>query len=779
MSTPQKKSLLGTITQLFKTWRHSPVGETARLDPHKAKKEQARPRLVTLRITCPGEEPQLFPLQGSDIYLGRSGRASTIRIPADSVSHIHARIREVPPPALTVPGLSWRWSLQGFCLGLGWYPARYLLLDQDSTNGIYKGQRRIRKIALHHRLKLSLGPPSDRHVVKLQVVDPPPPVVYLARGVMATMAGLVLAGLVWVGQEWGKIPVDPLPTATRGPFIVLAGDEETQLRRTWGDAEHELPNLAAFGNTLPAVVVAAEDHRFYGHWGVDLIGILRAAFVNLRAGEVQQGGSSITQQLARNILREYTGAGNTLGRKWREALAAMKLETRYSKQELLTLYLNNVYLGNGIYGFEAASRYYFGVPCKDLDLSSAATLAGILPAPNAFNPVDDYDAAVKGRDRVLDRLLELKLKDFSAEALRRARRSRLILNPKLKAEGATVAPYFYNTVMSEAEALLGRELATEGNFIVETSVQLPLQALAERTLAGSIQQWGSTYGVSQGALVTLNSTTGEVLSLVGGIDYNSSQFNRAVQAQRQPGSTFKIFTYAAAIEQGIPINQVFSCDPFRWGGQTFKGCRTGGNPLSLAQGLILSENVVALRLAQEVGLNRMVAMAHQMGIESPLDPYPAVVLGTMEVNLLELTGSFAVLANQGVRTHPHTIRRILDSSDCGNPEQFNTCREVYPGREDPSQRRAVLRPEVAATLTTLLQGVVQSGTGRSAYLGLGEAGKTGTTTDNKDLLFVGYIPYPPLVTGIWLGNDNSSPTRGSSALAAQIWADYMRQAIRP
>jgi len=198
--------------------------------------------------------------------------------------------------------------------------------------------------------------------------------------------------------------------------------------------------------------------------------------------------------------------------------------------------------------------------------------------------------------------------------------------------------------------------------------------------------------------------------------------------------------------------------------------------MSLAQGLILSENVIALRIAQQIGLPTMVKMAERMGIQSPIQPYPAVVLGTNEVTLVELTGAFGVLANQGVYSKPHTIRRIRDGLDCADPNVLTTCREIYPDRENPVKQTQVIRGEVANTMTQLLRGVVQSGTGRNAQIGRGEAGKTGTKTDNKDLLFVGYLPDPSWVTGIWLGNDDSTPTRGSSALAAQAWAKFVSQA---
>ncbi|MFQ3613628.1 MAG: transglycosylase domain-containing protein [Cyanobacteriota bacterium] len=777
-ASDDKKPLLGTVTRFFKTlsiWRPSPAGATALLKPA----EPAAPkRPVRLRITCPGEAPQVFVLKGSDL-LGRSQTVSTIRIPAAAVSHLHARIR--PRPDWRIPGLGWRIPLPPIFYWLGWNAGRYQLEDQDSTNGVFRlkrfgGAERVQRVILQHRRQLSFGPPQDPESVWIQVLDPPPPQVYWVRSGLALLLTLGLGLRIWIGYEWSKFSVEPPLAAERSPLVVLAGDQQTQLRRTQADDYRDLGNLEAFGPILPKVVVAAEDHRFYSHFGVDVLGIGRAFWVNLRSGELQQGGSSISQQLARTVLRDYTGSGNTFGRKLREAVAALKLEQRYTKKQILTLYLNNVYLGNGIYGFETAAQFYFGIPSRQLSLSEAATLAAILPAPNAFNPVTNYDAAVRGRDRVLDRLNELQT--FPEEEIRRARRSRLTLNPNLRSQTSTVAPYFYSAVFEEMRQLLGQDLSAEGNFIIETTVHLPYQRLAEETLTQTVREFGSRLGFSQGSLVSLDSRNGEVLALVGGIDYAASQFNRATQAQRQPGSTFKVFTYAAAFTQGISPYEVLSCEPLTWGNLTFNGCRSGSAPMDLARGLILSENVIALRLAQQVGLDRVVNMARQLGIQSPLQPYPSMVIGTMEVNLLELTAAFAPFANQGIWSKPHTIRRILDSSDCASRTDFRTCREIYPSREDPRAQRQVLPASVAQQMTGLLQAVITSGTGTTARLGIGEAGKTGTTTANKDLLFVGYTPTPALVTGIWLGNDDASSTRGSSSIAAQTWGNYMGRVIR-
>ncbi len=759
MSTPSEPSLLQTVTQWFsRKLPHLPQGTRRLESPAPPLKQTAR---VQMKVMVPQEHPRSVTLDHTPVYIGRQ-KACEICIPSDSVSKVHAFIQ----PQDGIPRLIWHW--------FGRHPARYVLTDEGSTNGVYRGQRRLQRIALAHNVSITLGPPRDPDTVRLHISDPPPLLTYVARMVWSSVGVAALIAVGWATQEWSEIQVNPLPDTTRGPLIVVAGDRQTELRRTAQDNYRPLDGLEDYGSLLPKVVVAAEDHRFRRHWGVDLIGILRAAIVNVQAGTVQQGGSSITQQLARTILRDYTGTDNTLGRKVREALAALKLEWHYSKDELLTLYLNNVYLGNGLYGFESASRYYFGVPSRQLDLSQAATLASILPAPNAFNPVTNLDAALRGRDRVLERLRQLRLVDQGE--VERARRSRLLLNPDLEAASATIAPYFFAAVLEELNELLGADLAAEGDFLVETSLQLSLQQTAEESLAQAIETVGSQYQFSQGALVTLDSSTGEVLALVGGVDYQSNQFNRVTQALRQPGSTFKVFAFTRALEEGIPPSSVYDCSALRWGGQTFTGCRSGAGAMTLHQGLVLSENVVALRVAQRVGLERVIDTAAAMGIETVLPPYPSLILGAVEVNLLELTGAYGTLANRGTHMKPHTIRRVYDTQDCSNPNDWQTCRLIYPApTENPGHPRVVVSTSVADTMTLMLQDVVQSGTGRAAQVGRGEAGKTGTTTSNKDLLFVGYLPQGP-VTGIWLGNDDATPTQGSSAQAAQVWGQYMLNA---
>ncbi|MEN9565642.1 MAG: hypothetical protein RLZZ69_838, partial [Cyanobacteriota bacterium] len=288
---------------------------------------------------------------------------------------------------------------------------------------------------------------------------------------------------------------------------------------------------------------------------------------------------------------------------------------------------------------------------------------------------------------------------------------------------------------------------------------------------------GDRLGYSQGALVTLDRKNGNILALVGGVNYGDSQFNRVVQAKRQPGSTFKVFAYAAALEEGIDPNTEYSCAPLSWQGQEYRGCERSSGNIDMYEGLAQSENVVALRVAQDVGLQKVIDIAQRFGVSSPLTEAPGLVIGQSEATVLEMTGAYATIANDGIWNKPHAINRILDGSDCKNSKDRNTCRQIYTYDDDEETYHDAIAQDVTDELTEMLQVAVEEGTGKAAYIEQGEAGKTGTTDQNVDLWFIGYFQDRDLVTGIWLGNDDNSPTSGSSYQAASLWGKYMKQAV--
>ncbi|MBE9114714.1 PBP1A family penicillin-binding protein [Lusitaniella coriacea LEGE 07157] len=698
---------------------------------------------------------ETYPLLGDYYRLGRSSRANDIVVRNPVVSQTHLSLKRDSKKQ-----------------------KHFTIQDENSTNGIYMGRRKLKApLTLRHGDVLTLGPPELAAGVRVKYHNPPPKII---RGIqyglygVGGITGLIVLG---IGLEWTKFSVNPLPVGVQGPVAIYSRDGQTPLRPLRNEAHRELKKLSDFSPHLPRAVMASEDSRYYWHFGVDPLGILRAVLINLRRGGIRQGGSTVTQQLARSLYPDFVGRANTAGRKLREAVVALKMETFYSKDELLKTYLNRVYLGVGSYGFEDAAQFYFDKSAADLTLSEAATLVAILPAPNSYNPVQNYKTAVQLRDRVIARMAQQGF--VTTEEANRARRSRIEVSPKAKeALSNTIAPYFYSYIFTELEQLLGKSLAQEGNFIVETGLDIPKQRQAELALRNTVSQTGSQLNFDQGAIVTLNTSTGEILAMSGGADYAKSQFNRAVQAQRQPGSTFKVFAYAAALDEGISPGKSYSCAPITWRGQRYRGCERSSGSINMYRGLAQSENAVAMRVAQDAGLDNTIRIAQRLGIRSKLKATPGVVIGESEVNVLEITGAYAAFANNGVWNRPHAIKRILDSSDCEDYKNPQTCRVIYDFEQDAEANRQAIDGAIAQTMTTLLRGVVGGGTGSRASIGFGEAGKTGTTDRNVDLWFIGYVPNQRLVTGVWLGNDDNTPTRGGSTQAAQLWRDYTSKIVR-
>ncbi len=757
-SQPPRNSqtLLGSITQVVKTIHAGVNFSRLALRPNA--------KVPELWIQEAEATPtKKYSLLGDRYLLGRSSQACDIVIRNPLISKIH----------LSISRDSNRTN------------APYIIKDENSANGLYNGKKQISSLALRHGDLLTLGPPALADAVKVRYIHPPTWYIQVLRYSFFGISGFTALVSLIILLEWTKFQVDPLPNPITGPVVIYARDGQTPLRPTYRNSHYELGRISKFSKYLPDAVIASEDSRFYWHIGVDPIGITRAILTNLRSDGIREGGSTVTQQLARSIFREYVGTEDSASRKLREAIVSLKIEAFYSKEELLLAYLNKVYLGLDLYGFEDAARFYFGKSATDLTLSEAATLVGILPAPNSFNPVQNYQIAIEKRDRVIYRMLSLGM--INKQEADRARRSRVEINPKaIEIIQSTIAPYYYSYVFSELENLLGKDLAREGNFVVQTALNPEIQTHAETALQDSINNTGSYANFSQGAIVTIDSRNGEVIALTGGADYQKSQFNRATQAQRQPGSTFKVFAYAAAIEKGIRPTKLYSCNSLRWMGVSYEGCKRSKGDTNMYTGMALSENVVALRVAQQVGLDRVVRMAKRLGIKSKLNAVPGLILGQSEVNVLEMTGAYGVFANRGVANKPHTIRKIIDSSDCSDRNNIYTCRCIYSYDPDPNcenpqgdiqANRPILKPYIADKMTKMLQGVVQFGTGGSANLELGEAGKTGTTNRGVDLWFIGYIPNQSMVTGIWLGNDDNSPTYSSSSQAAQLWGNYMKKVV--
>jgi membrane peptidoglycan carboxypeptidase len=749
-SQPPKKTLLAQLTQAI---QRTKVNFT-----QLALKPNARvPKLLVQDADAP--EPDTFPLLGDKYVLGRSSQTCDIIVRNEVVSQVHLSLTRDRKKGVT-----------------------FLLKDEGSTNGIYRGKKRVDRIILKNGDKFTLGPPELKAAVQIIYLDPPPLYLKVLRYGLYGTGSILSLLLLAIVAESTKINVNPLPDAN-GPVMIYSEDLAEPLRPAKVGAHKDLANLSDFSPHLPKALLASEDSRFYWHFGIDPWGVGRAVVVGRQKGKLTQGASTLTQQVARSLFRSYVGSNDDLPRKMREAVVALKLEATYSKDKLLLTYLNRVFLGDDAHGFEDAAQNYLGKSARDLTLPEAAMLVGILPGPNIFNPcVEDKQGrkgmkATERRNLVLTRMVETGA--ITPAEARAARRS--TLNYRQEAclpSSNTKAPYLYGYVFQELQEILGSETAKEGNFAIETGLNLKMQAKAETALRQNVASTGGTYRFSQGGIVSLDSRSGIVKAMVGGVDYQQSQFNRAVDAKRQPGSTFKLFAYTAAIEGDISPGKSYSCDPLSWGGRRFPGCGHGASGAAdMYTGFSRSENVIALRVGRDIGLPKVLATAQKMGVKSHLDEVPAVILGQSVVNILEMTGAFGTIADRGIWHKPRVIKRVYDTSNC-DLKQISTCRVMYDYTNDTQSSRRVLRAGIADTLTTMMRGVVTNGTGKNAAIGLGEVGKTGTTDDNVDLWFIGFIPDKKVVTGVWLGNDDNSPTKGSSAQAAQLWGNYMGSVFR-
>ena len=703
--------------------------------------------LALLTIHQRDRAAQSLQLHGEGYRIGRDADME-IRIDHAAVSRLHALLQK--------QGRHW------------------ILKDQGSTNGLWWQGRRVQQLELQDGDRISFAPTHDAENPWIAFEQPAQRRHQrikrsLGISILCMLGG---AGLVLTLAAL-NVPVRGRLASVRGPLAIYDGNNKP-LKSVDSDRHRELKSVEAFSPLLIDALLSSEDNRFWWHPGVDPVGTVRAFAANLTGGRVLEGGSSLTQQLARSLYPDLVGEGDTLGRKWRELLVALQLESRFSKRELLLSYLNRVYLGVG-WGFEDAAQTFFDQSASALSVEQAALLVGLLPSPNGHDPCRHPQRALEARNRVLNKMADSGR--LSLDAARLARRQPIQLAPSACSRNALTrsAPFYTDQVRRDLTALVGPEVAAEGNFLIETHLDPVLQAVVERQLRNLIRN-AAGLGVSEGAAVVIDSSTGGVLAIAGGRDYRFSQFNRASMALRQPGSTFKLITYLAALERGIKPSTTIDCGSLNWRGQRFESSCRGR--LSLTSAFASSNNTAALRLAQRVGLDQVVRQARALGITTPLDPVPGLALGQSEVRLIELTGAYAAVLNKGEWKPPSTIRRLLDAETCRDDTlrgcgslAGNDQRGVNPGRQ-------AVRSESAAQMQALLRAVVRTGTGTAASLGGQEGGKTGTTNEGRDLLFVGYEPSRRWVMGIWLGNDDNSPSTSSSALAASLWADIIRAAGR-
>jgi penicillin-binding protein 1A len=549
-----------------------------------------------------------------------------------------------------------------------------------------------------------------------------------------------------------------LQAIAREQTLTIKAADGTILQQQ-GEATTEQLKLIQIPDKLKKAFIASEDRRFAQHNGVDFQGVSRAFFDNLRSRGVVEGGSTITQQVARIL---FLTQEKTIWRKLKEIRLAQKLERELSKDQILERYLNLVYLGSGAYGVADAAWIYFGKPVDKLTLSETATLAGLAPAPNTYAPDKNPQAARMRRNLVLQRMQE----DGVITAAERAAavNEPLIVHPNLPKRLQIKFPYFTSYVQKELPKYVSADVLASGGLVVETTLNPTWQSYAESAVAKVLKNQGRWQNFQEAALVTINPQNGEIQAMVGGKDFGKNQFNRVTQAKRQPGSTFKGFVYAAAIASGKNPDDTYEDEPIVIDGYTPKNSsKRFVGTVSLQEAIAHSINSVAVKVLIDVGFEPVIKLAHDMGIKSDLKPTYSLALGSSEVNLLELTSAYGSFATQGLHTEVHGIRRIINRQG-----------KVIWSANYPSKQ--VLDTQSSAIITSMLQNVVEAGTGASAQLdNRPVAGKTGTTDEARDLWFIGYIPQ--LVTGVWLGNDDNHPTDGTSDTAAVVWHEFMAKVV--
>ncbi|KQT85303.1 transglycosylase domain-containing protein [Aurantimonas sp. Leaf443] len=573
---------------------------------------------------------------------------------------------------------------------------------------------------------------------------------FLNLAFMAVFWGTIAAAL-GIGYVAMTLPQEAWAIPERPPnvkIVSVAGELMANRGLTGGKAV----SLDEMSPYVPKAVIAIEDRRFYDHWGVDPIGILRAFSENMAAGETVQGGSTLTQQLAKNI---FLSPEQSFKRKAQEAVLALWLEQKFTKDQILEMYLNRVYFGSGATGIEAAARRYFDKSASDLTLGESALLAGLLKAPSRLSPARDPEAAQARAEIVL---ASMRDEGFVSPEEYAAAKDQKPSEARSYWTGAQ--HYAADIVMRDLKSLVGD---VKGDVIVETTIDLGLEKAADTAVRRTIN--GAKQNVSQGALVAIDGT-GAIRALVGGLDYGRSQFNRAVDAKRQPGSTFKPFVYETALEQGWRPETVVNDAPTRignWTPQNYDNRFRG--PVTLADALRQSLNTVAAQLVEAVGPASVIETASRMGIQSTLTDNASIALGTSEVSLLELTSAFVPFANGGYQAKPHLVNRVTTED---GKVLWERGAEVPP---------VIVAPEIVSMMNAMLERVVSSGTGRKAAIeGWQAAGKTGTTQDFKDAWFVGYTAN--LTTGVWLGNDNGAKMKKvtGGSLPAEAWHDFMTAA---
>ncbi len=590
-------------------------------------------------------------------------------------------------------------------------------------------------------------------------------------GVTMLTSSVVAGGLVGLAVSFRNLPdvrvlQNYVPTETTHIYDIKG----VPLASLHDEANREVVSLNEISPHLKRAVIAIEDSNFFDHKGINPTGIVRAFVANFERGSTVEGGSTLTMQLVKNL---FLSPNRTMSRKAAEAVMAIRLEQILSKDEILELYLNQVYWGHNLYGVETAARSYFNKSAKDLTLAESAMMAGLIPAPEDYSPFANYKKAKQRQLIVLKRMRELQWITPQEEAT--AKKQNLLVG-KITSFSSSRLPYVTEAVVQELSNRFGREAVLKGGMRIQTTIDMNFQRMAEKTVSEwheNLYYQGIYRSLENGqiALVAIDPRTHFVKAMVGGADYKTSQYNRAIQALRQPGSAFKPFVYYAAFASGKygPDSTVYDSPvsyPDGYGyysPQNYGGGFSGA--VSIRTALESSLNIPAVKLGQEVGLNQVIEVCRVLGIKSPIEPVISLPLGSVDLTPMEMAGAYATFANDGWHSEPTFIVQVTDSQ--GNVLLDNT-----------PKPRLVLDQWAVASLNSVLQGVISRGTATRAQIGRPAAGKTGTTSSERDIWFAGYTP--DLATAVWVGNDNYTPlSYGSTGgtTVAPIWRDFMSQAL--
>lgn len=580
-------------------------------------------------------------------------------------------------------------------------------------------------------------------------------------------SSVVAGGLVGLALSFRNLPdVRLLRNYIPAETSYIYDMNGTMLSSIHDEANREVVDLNEVSPNLKRAVLAIEDSFFFSHHGINPSSVARAFLANLKEGTTVEGASTITMQLVKNL---FLSPEQNISRKLAEAVLALRLEQVFSKDQILEMYLNQVYWGHNTYGAETAAKSYFNKHASELTLAEAAMMAGVIQAPEDYSPFINYQLAKQRQATVLDRMK--KLGWITAEEEKTAKAQPIQLGQITSFRGSQV-PYVTDAVVQELIERFGRDAVLKGGMRIQTTIDLNLQRTAEavaRDGLGSVQSQG--VNADQIAMVAVDPRTHFVKAMVGGVDYKTSQYNRAVQALRQPGSAFKPFVYYAALATGdyspdstIMDSPVSYPDGDGWyTPQNYDGSFYGA--MTLRTALAMSRNIPAVRLGQEVGINRVIEVCRTLGIKSPMEPVTSLPLGAVDLTPLEMAGAYATFANGGWQSETTTIAQVVDSK--GTVLLDNT-----------PQPQLVLDPWAVASLNDLLQGVINNGTATAARLDRPAAGKTGTTSSERDIWFVGYVPQ--LAAAVWVGRDDYGPLgvgATGGTYVAPIWRNFMTQAL--